>query len=331
MARFEGLPIKDIINDYVNKLMFPRELAKLYGCGKTTINRILKKNNIKTRTISEAKKLQIKKYGCLDRLKLDIVKIIELYLNRNTSIKQIAKIFSCNVSVIKNRLRRNKVIIRTHKESVKLAIKFNPHSSWKLGLTNKTNEKLRKCSKKESKTKLRLFKEGKLKIWAKGLTKYNHPSLMSISIKQKEIKKGKYIGKENPMYGKKRPDLSKRNKEDIEFIKKRFKGLIKKPNKPETILINLFKQYNLPYKYVGDGELIIRQFNPDFINCNGQKKIIEMFGTYWHDLQENRGRDKVRLKTYSQYGFKTLIIWEHELKEIDKVLEKVKRFEYASS
>lgn len=124
-------------------------------------------------------------------------------------------------------------------------------------------------------------------------------------------------------------EILKKKNNDPELQKKRFKALMRKPNKPEKILIQLMEKNDLPYKYVGDGEVIIGRKNPDFINCNGQKKIIELFGDYWHDnsnLHWNRTEFGTKA-IYSQYGFKTLIIWENELNDIDKVLKSIKKFE----
>ncbi len=100
-----------------------------------------------------------------------------------------------------------------------------------------------------------------------------------------------------------------------------------KANKPEKQLNKLLKKI-LPneYKFVGNGKLFIAGFVPDFINCNGQKKIIELFGDYWHNREDAKKRDKQRLKTYKKYGFKTLIIWQHELKELNKLELKIKKF-----
>jgi len=104
------------------------------------------------------------------------------------------------------------------------------------------------------------------------------------------------------------------------------------PNKPETLLFNLFK-ISLPkeYKFVGNNKIVIDTFNPDFINCNGQKKIIELFGCYWHKCQQcgfGNGKkvDNRKLKVYKKYGYKTLIIWEHELKQPEQVIAKIMEF-----
>ncbi len=79
----------------------------------------------------------------------------------------------------------------------------------------------------------------------------------------------------------------------------------------------------------GDGEVVIGRFNPDFINVNGQKKLVEMFGNYWHSDKQVRCYEQTeegRKKYFATYGFKTLIIWEHELKDLNAVEERVRRF-----
>jgi G:T-mismatch repair DNA endonuclease (very short patch repair protein) len=54
--------------------------------------------------------------------------------------------------------------------------------------------------------------------------------------------------------------------------------------------------------------------------------IIEIFGDYWHNLPKYKKLDKERLKTYSKDGYKTLIIWEHELKKDPNVSNKIMAF-----
>ena len=118
------------------------------------------------------------------------------------------------------------------------------------------------------------------------------------------------------------------DKEKEEFVKKTRVNA--RPNKGELALINLFNDNNLPYKFVGDNSLIISGFNPDFVNCNGSKKIIELFGTYWHKRPNVIERDKRRLVAYSNLGYETLIIWENELKDLDSIANKVKEFEHGN-
>lgn len=73
---------------------------------------------------------------------------------------------------------------------------------WNKGLTKETDERIRKAGEKVSKTRKRLFKEGKLKLSStcfkkghisanKGKTKENYEPLKRISGAQKKIRKGK--------------------------------------------------------------------------------------------------------------------------------------------
>jgi len=95
------------------------------------------------------------------------------------------------------------------------------------------------------------------------------------------------------------------------------------PNKSEQILIDLFSQNNLPFKFVGNGEVWLGNRNPDFINTNGKKQVIEFLGTHWHPLFD----EARKVEHYKKYGFDCLIIWEDELANPDKVAIKTKRFE----
>lgn len=99
-----------------------------------------------------------------------------------------------------------------------------------------------------------------------------------------------------------------------------------KPNKPEKqlqlLLQYLFKHI---YKFVGDFSLYIKGFNPDFVDVKN-KKIIELYGDYWHNRPDYKERDKRRLIAYKELGYKTLIVWQHELENINKLAKKLIMF-----
>jgi G:T-mismatch repair DNA endonuclease (very short patch repair protein) len=122
---------------------------------------------------------------------------------------------------------------------------------------------------------------------------------------------------------------------------RRFKNGNK--NKSELLLETLLNRLFLKeYKFVGNGEIWLSGFNPDFININGQKKIIEFFGDFWHanpekykenDVIHNKLRardiwkkDKNRIEKFDNLGYKTSIIWENELKDIPKLTTKLLEF-----
>jgi len=92
--------------------------------------------------------------------------------------------------------------------------------------------------------------------------------------------------------------------------------------------LNRLLQRILPkeYKYVGNGKVFIERFNPDFINVNGKKKIIELYGDYWHNIPQAKIRNELRLKVYNKYGYNTLIIWESELQNKRSLIKKIKDF-----
>lgn len=107
-----------------------------------------------------------------------------------------------------------------------------------------------------------------------------------------------------------------------------------KPTKPERILIKIIEEYRLPFKYVGNGQVILGGLNPDFINVNGKKQIIEVFGDYWHRRpnlkyhQSEEGRKNV----YSQFGYNTMILWEDEIcsAKANDIAKKLVQFEGAT-
>jgi len=100
-------------------------------------------------------------------------------------------------------------------------------------------------------------------------------------------------------------------------------ALLVHPNKPETVIMNMLESI-CPgeFKFVGDGQVIIAGKNPDFININGHKQIIELFGDYWHQGEN----PKNRIKLFKQYGFDTLVIWERELRTPSKVANRITNF-----
>lgn len=105
---------------------------------------------------------------------------------------------------------------------------------------------------------------------------------------------------------------------DEEFKERMLKNLgdnpyyWRKPNKPETRMLEILNQYYPnTWKYVGDGKVIIGSYNPDFIRIDGKKQLIEIFGDYWH--RDTNPQDKIDF--YAEVGFATLVFWEHEVYE----------------
>lgn len=122
------------------------------------------------------------------------------------------------------------------------------------------------------------------------------------------------------------------NKDPV-FIRKRLKGLIKKPTKPEREMISLIEKLKLPYIYNGNGRALIGTFCPDFMHLY-EKKVIEIFGRAYHDplvswfKVPSYQKERPRIAIYLKNGYKCAIIWEDEIKE-DLVLSKINKMDAA--
>ena len=95
------------------------------------------------------------------------------------------------------------------------------------------------------------------------------------------------------------------------------------PNKQELKLAGILESmYPGEWKFVGDGQVIIAGKFPDFININGQKKIIELYGEFFHKDDDPEDRAKV----FRPYGYDTLVIWGKELSGQRKLKAKLQEF-----
>jgi len=120
---------------------------------------------------------------------------------------------------------------------------------------------------------------------------------------------------------------------DPEFQRKRMKALVNNPTKPERVFMEIIEKNDFPFKYVGDGEVFIGKYNPDFMHSEGEKKVIEIFGRAFHDpdvsFLENipwyrtyRGR----IKIFNQHGYNCIVFWDDELNDENLVVDKVVSF-----
>ncbi len=122
------------------------------------------------------------------------------------------------------------------------------------------------------------------------------------------------------------------NWKDPEYVKMMIKAQHRKPNNFEK-RVDKFLQEVLPGEYqinVKAEVMILAGKCPDFVNVNGQKKIIEANGDWWHG-EKFTGRTKEeeeqqRIDCFAKEGYQTLIIWEHELKDMGKLETKLLNF-----
>lgn len=92
------------------------------------------------------------------------------------------------------------------------------------------------------------------------------------------------------------------------------------PTKPEQRIIDVIELYKLSFKYTGvDRAIKELRCKPDFI-CLDKKAVIEVFGRFYHTnsktlpkIEESDNRKLVHLE---KIGWKRLIFWDDELKEL---------------
>jgi len=186
---------------------------------------------------------------------------------------------------------------------------------WNKGLTKETDERVRRCAENETGEKNHMFgkhptEETKQKNREKQLGKTH-------TDESKQKMREKHLGEKNPFYGK---------HHTAEELKKMLNN---RPSGPELYL-DFLLQNHFPdeWWFVGNGDITISGLCPDFIHVNGEKKLIEMFGDYWHTRKNMRYNytELGRKETFAKQGYMILILWEHELNDEQKVIEKIKKF-----
>lgn len=249
-------------------------------------------------------------------IELDKERIISLY-DSGLSSQQIGPLLQVSWATINRRLKRWGIPIRFH------------YRSWSKGLTINTDERVRKYSQKSMRMKGQHHTpEAKLKmsISRKGQNTWSRGSKKSEETKKRNSKASKRLW-QNPEYREKQSQNMKEKWANADYSNRVrpliIKGNSSKPTKPEQRIIEIIERYNLPFRYTGDGSFLIHGYNPDFVNCNGEKTVIEVFGDYWHGKGARNWKETElgRIMAFNSFGFRCIVIWENELKiETDEVI-----------
>jgi G:T-mismatch repair DNA endonuclease (very short patch repair protein) len=247
---------------------------------------------------------------------------------------------------------------KVHREESKIktsrSCKLNPNRYWagkiRGPLSEDTKEKIRLTKmgnknpmfgKPSPRRGVKLSKETKLKVSrGKTGTKYN----LSEETKQKKREVAlrnlpallaSDKNWDSPERNRKISESKKLQWQDIEWkervLKKVFASNEIKPNKAEFYMDSLIQTARpTDFIYSGNGEIFIGGKCPDWFNVNGKKQVIELFGNYFHSKlvtgRTKRQEEKQRLDHFAKYGYKTLVIWESELKNPDKLTQKIQNF-----
>lgn len=87
-------------------------------------------------------------------------------------------------------------------------------------------------------------------------------------------------------------------------------SLRRSPNKEEKKLNAILREH-FPgeFKLNVNGAVTFEGKIPDFINVNGHKCVVEMYGNYWHTPKQI----PVRRKLFKKFGYSLAVIWASEL------------------
>lgn len=116
----------------------------------------------------------------------------------------------------------------------------------------------------------------------------------------------------------------KKHFEDPDFVKDFMANRNIKPNKLEQFVDNVLqKHFPDEWKFNGDGScgVVLNGLIPDFINVNGEKKVIEVFGEAFHNPEKAfmevtwKRQEFGRKAVFAQLGFNCVVLWGEEIKK----------------
>jgi len=235
----------------------------------------------------------------------------------NYSFKEIAE--KLNRSIFSVRNKAHALGLKPNPEVIKRAISVGVHESFKRNpWSKKISVALRKFFNSPKSLQERIRRSERVKRLHKNPDWENHRVQ---SLKTEEFRKKCRLRPQNQ-------NCSRLH--TPQALKKNFESRKLKPNKAEQKLIQCIKELNLPYEYVGNGAVWIGGLNPDFISWK-EKKIIELFGRYWHsgeNLRKQKTEDE-RKRIFKQAGFETLVVWDKpDLKDLDSLKSRLLEFTY---
>jgi G:T-mismatch repair DNA endonuclease (very short patch repair protein) len=310
------------------------------GCGIEIIdkgsNKFTNGHNSKTKLYKEVKESKLCKCGCGEYTKPGNV-----FIHGHSNRKYFKKSQLCKCGCGEYTKPGNKFIYKHSKktkeeiEKIRNSVKAlwdDPNSVYHLDEYQKNRKKFY-----ETKKGIPRSNETKEKLRIKQKENWNDPDHIFNSTKFRETLSNIHTdiwADLNSSYNSKErsnkiSEWSSHKYDDPEYCKVYQEGLKATKNKTEikieNILNNLFIE---SFRFVGNFTKWINGKNPDFITKSN--KIIELFGDYWHGFKFtgmcNLVHSIERKEHYKKSGYACLIIWESELKNIEKLKVKILNF-----
>ena len=327
------IPEEELRFRYLGLQQSTPDIAKAFGCSKPTILEQLKEYQIFIRSgkqahntpiyVAKLKQLLRGNKNCLGRHHTEEEKV-------KMSLVQKGKVFTeehrANISLAgKGRIVSEAT--RAKHRLCNLKRYKNIEERVKTGLaSHKYHEEHSEFSKQQTE-RLRAWRENP-EIVKRWLEKNKEARQDSIHRAQQSIR-SRAMWRNPDIRAKLVAERKKRwRANDYEVMHKMMAGMNISPSKPETTVLNILNTLApRDWKFVGDGQVIIGGLNPDFININGRKLIIEVFGNYWHTQKLKPYKiNEGRINVYATYGYRTLIVWEKETKDPDTLQKTILEF-----
>jgi len=107
------------------------------------------------------------------------------------------------------------------------------------------------------------------------------------------------------------------------------KNNVFKKSQSSKVELEIYKIINIacPNQYIHNSktkDILIDHKRPDFINTINPKKLIEFFGHYWHNDED----ETERLNMFKKYGYDTLVIWDTDFKNksVEELITKIRKY-----
>jgi hypothetical protein len=343
---------EELYHCYIELQQSTPDIAKQIGCSKRTIILRLRDYNIPVRLGKDAHNTE--SYTGKFKKVIPESELREKYVTELLGMREIGKLYNCSAGCVRNNLREYGMHIRTKKEAQATPSCVTGRDKViALGRTLERREHSRRIMNKRYEDPAEKEKIGNIMRqyhkdnpeFSEQQTKLLEKARLNPEVRRRQIENSKRSWTperrskqaersralwQNPEFRAKRVAMQKKQwrANNFEFLKKMMLANCISPNKPETsVLVALDDMYPNEWKFTGDGQIIIDGLNPDFINANGKKLIIEVFGDYWHRQGVKPYRvNEGRVDVYAKYGYRTLIIWEKETKDSVLLRQKIQEF-----
>lgn len=344
---------KELYHRYSDLQQSAPDIARQIGCSKRTVLLRLKDYQIPVRSGRDAHNIQ----SYLSKFKKEIPEpeLRAKYIDEKLGAPEIAILYNCSANCVRSNLRRYGIHVRTRKEAqdtpacitgkMKTAISQRTvrYREYRRGLNSERYKDVAERARTKETTRQAYINDPTIRIRQAEATKRRmaDPLVYDACVRPlveyaksdthriAQSRRATILWQDSEY---RTNQVAKRKmkwrENNFEMMRRMMLANCVSPNRPETSVLKVLEElYPNEWKFTGDGQVIIDGLNPDFVNTNGKKLIIEVFGDYWHRQGIKPYRiNEGRVDVYARYGYRTLIIWERETKNVETLRRRIQEF-----